>query len=362
MPNTTLLVRKDRLSEARLVSSEDPALAPGQVRVQVESFALTANNVTYAAFGEAMHYWQFFPAAEEGWGVVPVWGFATVVQSLCPGVAVGERLYGYWPMARHAVLQPQRLTENGFEDGAAHRSGLAATYNRYLRCNRDPFHAEGSEDWQALLRPLFTTAWLLDDFLAENDFFGARTILFSSASSKTAWATALHLRKRPGLSLVGFTGAPHRAFCERLGCYDRVRAYQQFAQEEGPQPCVYIDFSGDAGFRASVHRHFPELRYSCAVGGTHVDHLGGAGGLPGPRPTLFFAPEQVRKRLQDWGAAGFGERALAGWRELLARVSDPAAPWLTVRRHEGGEAVLRAWQHLAAGDTDPAVGHMASLR
>jgi hypothetical protein len=93
-----------------------------------------------------------------------------------------------------------------------------------------------------------------------------------------------------------------------------------------------------------------------------VDHLGGAGGLPGPRPTLFFAPEQVRKRLQDWGAAGFGERALAGWRELLARVSDPAAPWLTVRRHEGGEAVLRAWQRLATGDTDPAVGHMASLR
>src|SRR5689334_6239214 len=122
MPNTTLLVRKDRLSEARLVSSDDPALASGQVRVQVESCALTANNVTYAAFGEAMHYWQFFPAQEEGWGVVPVWGFATVVQSLCPGVAEGERLYGYWPMARHAVLQPQRLTEHGFEDGAPHRA------------------------------------------------------------------------------------------------------------------------------------------------------------------------------------------------------------------------------------------------
>ncbi|NML42981.1 DUF2855 family protein [Ramlibacter sp. G-1-2-2] len=358
MSTTTLLVRKDRLAEAKLATTEDQRLAPGEVRVRIESFALTANNVTYAAFGAAMHYWDFFPVAEEGWGVVPVWGFGTVVHSQCPGVAVGERLYGYWPMASAVVLQPQRLTENGFDDGSAQRAPLPAVYNRYMRCNRDPFHAVGSEDLQSVLRPLFTTAWLLDDFLADNDFFGARTILFSSASSKTAWGTAFHLRQRPGLTLVGFTSAPNRAFCDSLGCYERVLAYQQLAQAEGDMPCVYVDFSGDAGFRATVHRHFPQLRYSSAVGGTHVGHLGGAGELPGPRPTLFFAPEQVRKRQQDWGAAEFGKRAVEGWQAMVSQASGK----ITLQHHAGSEAALRAWHRMANGDTDPAVGHIVSMR
>jgi hypothetical protein len=41
------------------------------------------------------------------------------------------------------------------------------------RCSRDPFYTADSESVQALLRPLFITSWLIDDFLADNDFFGA---------------------------------------------------------------------------------------------------------------------------------------------------------------------------------------------
>src|SRR6478735_5306952 len=124
MSTTTLLVRKDKLAESRLTTREDAALADGEIRVRIDSFSLTANNITYAAFGDAMQYWNFYPSGEEGWGVVPVWGFGTVVQSLHPGVAVGERLYGYWPMGSGAVLQPQRLSERGFADGAPHRAQL----------------------------------------------------------------------------------------------------------------------------------------------------------------------------------------------------------------------------------------------
>jgi hypothetical protein len=146
-----------------------------------------------------MDYWQFFPAAEAGWGVVPVWGFATVLQSLHPGVAVGERVWGYWPMADHAVLQPDRLAFTGFSDAAPHRSELHAVYNQYQRCGADPFYRADSEDLQALLRPLFMTSWLIDDFLADNAFFGAATMLLSSASSKTAYGSAFHLgQMQPG--------------------------------------------------------------------------------------------------------------------------------------------------------------------
>ena len=193
MSTTTLLVRQDQLGSTRIETREDEPLADGRIRVHVDSFALTSNNITYAAFGEAMNYWQFYPTGQQGWGIVPVWGFATVVQSLHAGVAVGEKLYGYWPMSNQAVLQPDRLTASGFSDAAPHRAQLHALYNHYLRCSADPFHAAGTEDVQAILRPLFITSWLIDDFLADNDFFGARTVLLSSASSKTAYGTAFQL-------------------------------------------------------------------------------------------------------------------------------------------------------------------------
>lgn len=359
---TTLLVRKERLTESRLATSADAPLAAGQVRVRVDSFALTANNVSYAAFGDSMHYWDFFPAAEPGWGIVPAWGFGTVLQSQHPGVAPGERLWGYWPMAGSAVLQPQQLTQAGFSDGAPHRAALHAVYNQYHRCNVDPFYTPDSEDLQALLRPLFLTSWLIDDFLADNDFFGARRLLLSSASSKTAWGTAFQLRQRAGVVVVGLTSARHRDFCERLGCYEHVLAYGELDRLDTVEPCVYIDFAGNAAFRRTLHQRFPELRYDCAVGGAHVSQLGGGGELPGPRPTLFFAPAQARKRTQDWGAEELNRRLVEAWHAFRSRVGDAQAPWLRVRRHEGAEAALRAWQRIAAGDVDPAVGDVVSLR
>ncbi|QJW83532.1 DUF2855 family protein [Ramlibacter terrae] len=359
---TTLLVRKDRPGEARLAAADDAALDAGQVRVRVERFALTANNVTYAAFGDAMQYWRFFPSAEEGWGVVPVWGFGTVVQSAHAGVAVGERLWGYWPMAGSAVLQPRKLSPEGFADGAPHRAELHPVYNFYARCNADPFYSADSEDLQALLRPLFTTSWLIDDFPADRQFFGARRVLLSSASSKTAYGTAFQLRQREGIELVGLTSAANRAFCESLGCYDRVLAYEDFAQLDPAVPSVYVDFAGNARFRKTVHEQLADLRYDCAVGGTHVAELGGGADLPGPRPTLFFAPAHAKKRQQEWGLDAFNRRLLAGWQAFRDRAGDPAAPWLRVRTSEGADAALQAWQQLAAGGTEPAAGHIVALR
>jgi hypothetical protein len=94
------------------------------------------------------------------------------------------------------------------------------------------------------------------------------------------------------------------------------------------------------------------------VGGTHVAQLGGAGHLPGPRPTLFFAPAQVKKRTQDWGAAVLNQRLVDAWHAFRAQ----ADAWLRVERHEGPDAALRAYQRLAAGDTDPRAGHILTLR
>jgi hypothetical protein len=359
--NTTLHVRKNQLADARLATQEDAPLASGQVRVRVDRFALTANNITYAAFGDAMNYWQFFPLADEDWGIVPVWGFGTVVQSLHPGVAVGERLYGYWPMAASAVLAPERVSAEGFSDAAEHRRPLHAVYNRYLRVDTDPFYTADSEDVQALLRPLFITSWLIDDFLADNDFFGADTVLLSSASSKTAYGTAFQLKQRPGIRVVGLTSPGNLAFCQGLGCYDDVLAYEQLEQLPADTACVYTDFAGNAALRRRIHTRFANLRYSCSIGGTHVEQLGSAKDLPGPRATLFFAPAQVKKRQGDWGPQVLGQRLVESWQQFRLRATQGDAPWLQVEQHRGKDAVKAAYAQVLAGRGDPRVGHMLTL-
>jgi hypothetical protein len=361
MTTTTLLVRQDQLGTARIRADEAAPLAPGQIRVRIDSFALTSNNITYAAFGEAMSYWQFFPSGEEGWGIVPAWGFGRVVQSQHPGVAVGERLYGYWPMSSHAVLQPQRLNAAGFSDAAPHRAPLHAVYNRYLRCKSDPYYTAETEDIQALLRPLFVTSWLIDDFLADNGFFGANTVLLSSASSKTAYGTAHLLARRPGLEVVGLTSDQHRPFCEGLGCYSRVISYEDLDKLPADTACVYVDFAGNAGLRQRIHQRFAQLKYSCSVGGTHVEQLGGAKDLPGPRATLFFAPAQGSKRAADWGAEELGRKLVASWQDFVAKVSAPSGPCLVAQHHRGPEAVQAAYVQVLSGRGDPRQGQILSM-
>ena len=368
MTTTEFLVRKNQLQQTRVRNSVDVPLQSGQVRLQVGRFALTSNNITYAAFGDAMHYWDFYPSGEPDWGIIPVWGFASVVQSLHPGVAVGERLYGYFPMASHGVLLPTRLSEAGFTDGSEHRTALPAVYNQVLRCATDPFRIAQGADLQALLQPLFVTSWLIDDFMADNDFFGAVSagakpvMLLSSASSKTAYGTAFMLAQRNGVEVVGLTSPGNVKFCESLGCYHRVVCYDQLEQVDANAPCVYVDFAGNGALREAVHSRFANLRYSCSIGGTHVDQLRGGRNLPGPKPTLFFAPTQIAKRRADWGGAEYGRRVVQAWQSFVARVRDPQSPWLTVHEHRGVAAVTSAYSLVLAGRGDARSGHMLSLQ
>ena len=361
MSTTILQIRKDHLPTTRWHERADEPLAPGQVRVRIDRFALTSNNITYAAFGEAMNYWRFYPTGEEGWGVIPVWGFATVVESTHPEVPVGERVYGYFPMASHTVLTPVRVSAGGWSDGAPHRAELHPVYNQLTRCATDPFYTRDTEDVQALLRPLFITSWLIDDFLADNDFFGARVMLLSSASSKTAYGTAFQLAQREGIEVVGLTSPGNVAFCESLGCYSRVLTYDQLDAIDADAACVYVDFAGNSDLRRAIHTRFVNLKHSSSIGGTHVEHLGAAKDLPGPRATLFFAPAQIKKRATEWGPAGLNQRLVAAWQAFSKAVAQPGTPWLVVQTHHGRAAVEAAYAQVLSGRGDPRLGHMLQV-
>jgi len=367
-PATHFLVQRSDLRNTRFVADESSGtpLGDGEVRLRTDSFALTANNITYAAFGDSMRYFDFFPSPEVGWGRIPVWGFAEVTESRCAGVSPGERVYGYLPISTQVVVSPVRVNDGGFVDGAPHRRELHAVYNQYLRCATDALYRADREAEQALLRPLFVTSFLIDDFIADNERFGARTVLLSSASSKTAYGTAFCLQQRrdtpDAVQVVGLTSPSNLAFTESLGCYDRVVSYDTLGSLPADEPGVYVDFSGSATLRSAVHQHFADrLAYSCAVGGTHWDDLGSAAGLPGPRPTLFFAPSQVKKRSVDWGHDGLQQRIAAAWHAFMAPVTDARQPWLTVVRESGPEAIAATYLELLDGRTNPRQGHMLSL-
>ena len=350
-------VRRDDLGETRFVESEPPELEPGQALLAVDTFGLSTNNITYAVLGEAVRYWNFFPASEEGWGRMPVWGFADVAEGN-DGLQRGMRVFGYLPPSTHLVVAPEGLGESGFVDASPHRADLPAVYNRYSLVEGDATYEARYEDQQMLLFPLFFTSWLIDDFLADEGFFGAETMVLSSASSKTASGLAFPLSRRDGVEVVGLTSPRSLEFVEGLGVYDRVLSYDEVDSLE-QKPTVYVDMSGDADVREAVHRRLGDaLAHSSVVGMTHREEMGSVpDDLPGPRPKVFFAPDRIVKRGADWGPGGLQKRFGEAWRPYVEWTTG----WLEVSHGRGPEEVERVYRELLEGRVDPAVGQVLSL-
>lgn len=334
----------------------------------MDAFGLTTNNITYAVMGEAMNYWEFFPA-EDGWGRVPVWGFADVLATKADRVPQGTRIFGYLPPADHLVVEPDRTSPLDFVDSSPHRGRLPAAYNRYIRAASLPFYEERYEDQQMLLWPLYFTSFLIDDFLDDAPaagrkageawsakFFGARVAVLSSASSRTSSALAYLLSKRDGIEVIGLTSPRNVEFTESLGVYDLVVPYEELDSVER-DPAVYVDMSGDAKVRSAVHAHWADqLKHSAAVGITHREDLAGGSDLAGPQPLFFFAPDRLRKRTKDWGAEGVNERLAETWAQYV----EWTLGWLQVEHGSGPEDIERVYLELLDGKSDPAVGHVLS--
>jgi Protein of unknown function (DUF2855) len=351
------LVAKDDLHRCRFSEDQVPDPAPGQALLAVDTFGLSANNITYAIFGAQMSYWDFFPAAD-GWGRVPVWGFAEVCGGGHEALPEGTRIYGYLPPSTHLLVAPDRIEPHGFIDASPHRASLPAAYNSYVRVDADPGYDPQREGQQMLLRPLFFTSYLIDDFLEDSGLLAADAVVLSSASSKTASALAFLLSRRGQSEVVGLTSARSSAFARGLGVYDTVVSYGEISSLPGGR-AVYVDIAGNAGVRAQVHgRYGAELAHSAVVGATHHDKMGEVpASLPGPPPTFFFAPDRVAKRTREWGREGLEQRLAEAWRPYVEWTDG----WLEVIHGRGTEATERAYLELLDGRIDPARAHVLSL-
>lgn len=353
-------IKRSDLSQHRVVDAPPAALVDGQARLRVESFALTTNNITYGVFGDMLRYWEVFPASDEPgvWGRIPTWGVAECIETRSPDLALGERIYGFVPMSDEFVITPGRATERGLFDVAEHRHGLAGTYNSYQRCATDPVHDPAREAQQMLLYPLFFTSFVIDDFLADSDDFGAEKVIVSSASSKTAIGVAHRCRARD-LTVVGLTSETNRDFVESLGVYDEVVTYDDTDSLERT-PSVYVDIAGNRDVLFAVHTRLDGvLRHSMVVGNTNWDAetTADTSVLPAPAPEFLFAPTQIAKRTKEWGRDELDARMGAAWRDFDLWTDT----WLGLEHHTGTPAVVAAWDRIRSGRLDPASGDICSL-
>ena len=350
-------VHRDDFRDCRVVAGAPiDALDEGQVLFKVDRFALTSNNISYAAAGDLLNYWGFFPGPDR-WGRIPAMGFGDVIASRNSDVEVGARCFGFFPMSRHLIIDAM-ASPSGMVDSVAHRAEHAPVYRTYSYTGPDPLYEKEREDQIILLRGLFMTSFLVDDLLEDEDFYGAETSIITSASSKTSIALAHLLTRRARGPVVALTSAKNKAFVESLGCYDEVTLYDELDSLSNDRAAVMVDMAGNGEVVAAVHERLgDQLKYSCTVGATHWESKPRPTNLPGPVPEFFFAPARIVKRTEDWGGGGLQKKLGGAWTDFAA-FSDQ---WMTIKRHRGPEALEHVYLDVLTGRIDPHDGHVISL-
>ena len=363
-------VSRKQFREIKTVVVEAPPIADGEVRVAIDKCALTANNISYAVSGDAIGYWGYFPAAE-GWGKIPVWGFADVVESRCAGLPVGERIWGFFPIASHLTLVPGKVTPADFIDFAPHRRELPALYNKYQRTAAEPSMLRSFENERSLFFPLFATSWILYDYLIDNDFFGAQQVVIGSVSSKTGFGLAcmLHGDKTVSQRVVGLTSPRNVDFVKSLGCCDEVVTYDNITAIDPDLQTAFVDMSGSLEVLASVHRHIGEnVVESRKVGATHWEESGVLSSeadlsapaltLPGVKPRFFFAPKHFDKREKEWGPGSVLMKAFGSAMKVVGEIKTK----VKIEHVSGDDAIIQRYLEVLNNQLPPDTGLMITVR
>lgn len=356
-------VKRDDLKEVQFVDQTYPEeISSNQVLLEIESFSLTSNNITYAVSGEKMSYWKFFPT-EVGSGIIPAWGFAKVILSSHPDIPLGQRFYGYYPMSSHLLVTADQVSPFGFVDGAPHRQALPPIYNFYTNTSQDPTFTPETEHLISIFRPLFITSFLIDDFLAEQKFYGATQILLTSASSKTAQALAAllsHRKKESNLNfnLVGLTSEKNTAFVRQLGFYDQTMTYAEIAHLDPTEKFVVVDFTGAHDLQFQLQTLLADnLVYNCLVGLVDWQHIKGEKPLPN-KGKFFFAPTHAERLQKEWGTSGFLQKVGIAWNSFIPTIE----PTIAIKEFVGPAQLKELYLDMLAGKIDPQDGNIVSLR
>jgi len=354
-------VEKAVLGNHRMVTAEDADIANGEIKVRIDKFAFTANNITYGVMGEQLSYWDFFPAIgdQNKWGVLPVWGFAVVVASTLDSLPEGERLFGYFPPATELILKPEQVTNQRFHDVSEHRTHLPPAYNLYRRVSAEPDYNPALDDLRMLLYPLHLTSFCLWDYLRDNQWFDAEQVIVLSASSKTSigLAYALHSDDDSKPS-VGLTSNQNLDFVSSLGYYDQSLSYAAVETLNNDIASVIVDMSGNQQVMSALHQHLGDNMKRCLnVGITHWEETKTSAGINIDRSEIFFAPGHIQKRLQQWGPEEF-EKKSSGF---LMRSIQNSTNWLQITGLAGLEGLSDCYADMCEGKLPAEKGMVVHL-
>jgi len=347
----SLQVARDDVHRVRVAETSPAEPGPGEALFEVERFGVSANNVTYALFGDELRYWDLFPA-ETGWGQIPVWGYLRAVASRSGEVETGRRAFGLCPMSTHVLMRPDRGDAAGFRDASVCRSAVPGVYNAYFWADGD---SPGSRagDLLVVLRPLFWLSFTLDCYLAEHDGLTSGAVI-TSASSKAAIGLA-HLLRGRGVPTVGLTSPRHAGFVGETSEYGAVAGYDQLgalAALTGPRTTL-IDVAGNPALRQEIGGQLAGRLTSVLVAGsTHGDGNPASSAADG----LFSAPRQIRDQTRRWGWPVLQQRFTAALDGFAA-----SATWLTVETAHGIGGLARVYHGVLGNNSSPAVAHVVDL-
>ena len=352
-----LQISKSDITQSRVVESGldvDAPLATGEILLKVDKFGFSANNVTYAAAGEQLGYWQFFPASsneDDTWGIIPVWGFADVVASGAEGVDAGERVFGYYPTNGYLKMQNVKVLENRLIDGAEHRSKLPPGYNTYRRVDKEAGYDRDMDNMRMLLWPLYITSFCLLDSLQHNDWHGAKQVIVISASSKTSIGLGYALAADTDApTSIGLTSKRNQEWVAGLGLYDKTINYDALEDIDASIPTVIVDMSGNSQLLADIHTHLGDSLVHCLnVGLTHWSEGGKDTGIPKEKREFFFAPSHIQMRIKEWGHEGFDSKSS----QFVTDSSKHSADWMKTEKLIGVEKLADIYGDVCAGKLPP---------
>tara|TARA_A200000113_G_scaffold220401_1_gene230475 strand:- start:108 stop:1217 length:1110 start_codon:yes stop_codon:yes gene_type:complete len=345
------------------VDIDTQSLGSNEVLLATDSFGFSANNITYAALGFKMGYWGFFPTGADGFGIVPVWGFATVAASKHPDIKEGEKVFGYLPMASHWVTKAGKVAPHGFSDIHEKRKSISPVYDQYLRCASDPGYNPQREAWQLNFRPLYMTSFVLDDYVAEKA--KGETLLLSSASSKTALGTAQLLKdqksaRKASYQVVGLTSNSNVDMVKASGCYDAVYSYDDLnalTSDKSDSRYWLLDFAANGTLINNLSELLGDsLSEVTLIGATDWK----AEEKPNPKllnAEIFFAPARVKLRQGDWGHEAFLAKYAEAWQRFVLKVSDQ----FFEQSHQGTDAITQLYLETLNGSANTKALNVATF-
>jgi hypothetical protein len=256
-----------------------------------------------------------------------------------------------------------------------------------MRCSSDPQYdpSPAIEDLTMLYRPLFWTSYWCEDWLFSSQYRGAKKLLISSASSKTAFCLAYLIGKRIGrgelssIQIIGLTSKKNKAFTKGLSLYNEVLDYDLFSSASSysltkeTEKWLYIDVAGNDNLNKRVFSHFgSRLVASIALGLTNLSPSSPDASSTkwstntftqnptAPSPATleqFFMPEWLAVRRHQLSIARITSLQNQAWQDLMK----DCGSWVKMAHVFGGEGVMAAYEDIVKGGLGPERGLVWSL-